>query len=374
MKKKRSRYHNLHLEPLGFESLDRAKEVTLASPRSITHRLASLRQCRVLAVACGFAIFAGISSPAFAYDSSGQNTSNGSNGQASSGENFQQAAGASLPVGVAYRIHAGDQLAIQVYGDQSLSQNATVLPDGSINYPLIGRVDVRGLSTVQAASAISRHLQSFMKHPYVTVSVASAAQFTILVLGNVKNPGKYALRSDARVTDAIAAAGGLAPTNGNLPPARISLGTASVEQVSLQKLFHDGDTSQNASLVDGSVVYIPSPNTFDVEVVGSVDHPGNITLNEGDRLSMAIAKAGNSQNSSADLNHVHITRTEPDGKTRNFEVNLYQTLVKGDIASDVTMKKGDVVYIPIAKNGARNGSAVGSVFGLLGRLVGLPTF
>ena len=289
-------------------------------------------------------------------------------------DSTQQSAAAALPMGMHYHIHAGDLLNVQVYGDQSLSQNTAVLPDGAINYPLIGRVVVRGLSTQDAANAITRKLQSFVKHPYVTVSIAAAAQFTILVLGNVRTPGKYSLRSDARVSDAIAAAGGLAPTNGNLPVARISLGTATVEQVSLQRLFHDGDTSQNVTLDDGSVVYVPSPNTFEVEVVGSVDHPGNVSLNEGDRLSMAIAKAGNSQNSNADLNHIHITRIGADGKATSFEVNLYKTLVSGDLKSDVTMQKNDVIFVPIAKGNSRPTGTAGNALLLLGRLVGLPTY
>lgn len=280
----------------------------------------------------------------------------------------------SLPVGVNYRIHAGDQLSVQVYGDPSLSQSATVLPDGSLNYPLVGRVNVRGSTTDEAAAAITRQLQRYVRHPNVTVSVVVAAQFSIQVLGDVKSPGKYFLRSDARVSDAIAAAGGLAPFNGNLPNARISLGTQTVREVSLQRLLHDGDASQNVALEDGSVVYVPNPNSFDVEVVGAVDHPGNVTLSEGDRLSMAIAKAGNSQNSSADLNHIHITRVEGDGKTQAMTINLYNTLVNGDLHSDVAMQKGDVVYVPIAKGNNRPNSAGASALLFLGRLVGLPTF
>jgi len=290
------------------------------------------------------------------------------------GEVIQQSAAAPLPLGSNYHIHPGDLIGVQVYGDQSLSQNTMVLPDGTINYPLVGRVYLRGLSTDDAALAIAHKLQTYVKHPYVTVSIASAAQFTIQVLGNVKTPGKYQLRSDARVSDAIAAAGGLAPFNGSLPMARISVGTKNVEQVSLQRLFHDGDPSQNLALEDGAVVYVPTPNTFDVEVVGSVDHPGNVTLNEGDRLSMAIAKAGNSQSSNADLNQVHITRTNPDGKTQAITINLYKTLVDGDVRSDITMQKGDVVYVPIARGNGRPNSGGASALLFLGRLVGLPTY
>ncbi len=273
-----------------------------------------------------------------------------------------------------YYIHAGDVLDIQVYGDQTLSQHVTVLPDGSIDYPLIGRVLLRGLSTDQATRAITHRLQTFIKHPDVAIAVATPAESMILVLGNVKNPGKYLLRSDAHLTDAIAAAGGLAASNGSLPVARISRGTTNIEQVSLQQLFHDGDTTQNVALDDGSVVYIPNPNTFDVEVVGSVDHPGNVTLNEGDRLSMAIAKAGNSQNANADLNHVYLTRVNPNGEAHTMQINLYKTLVAGDIQSDIPMQKGDIVYIPIAKGNGRPSNTTGNALLLLGRLVGLPTY
>ncbi len=66
-----------------------------------------------------------------------------------------------------------------------------------------------------------------------------------MVLGDVKNPGKYQLRSDARLSDAIAAAGGLSDQDGNYPLARISNPAGAVTQVSLQKLLRQGDTSSD---------------------------------------------------------------------------------------------------------------------------------
>ncbi len=255
-------------------------------------------------------------------------------------------------------IHRGDQLSVQVYGDDNFKQLTppTVLPDGTITLPLIGRVKVENETTETAARQIAKQLQKYIRHPAVTVGIATAGQANVLVMGDVKTPGKYALRPGGRLTDAIAAAGGLAPTNGAFPDARVSLADGTLSHVSLQRLLNDGDQTQNLALDEGSVVYVEGPLSFDIEVVGAVDRPGYIQMREGDRLATAIAKAGTSSNSYADLNHIFVTRTEPDGRTASHEVNLYQALQNGDLRYDPALKKGDIVYVPQSR---RPGSSSG---------------
>ncbi|MDQ6779849.1 MAG: polysaccharide export protein [Candidatus Eremiobacteraeota bacterium] len=259
-----------------------------------------------------------------------------------------------------YLIHGSDQLNVVVYGDSSLTQTVTVLPDGDISMPLVGPVHVGGLTPAQAAQKIARSLQKFVKHPVVSVSVAQEGQLSVLVLGNVKTPGKYQLPPNSHVTDAIAAAGGIGPTDGPYPDARVGASTGATSTVSLQKLLHDGDTAQNLAVQDSTIVYIPSPVQITVEVLGSVDHPGEIPLNEGDRLSMAIAKAGNSQAANSDLNRIHVTRNLPSGQVQNFDINLYEKLQQGDLSKDLVMQRGDVVYVPQAKKGSASGLAGGA--------------
>jgi len=261
-------------------------------------------------------------------------------------------------------IAPGDQLNVQVYGQQSLSQNVTVLPDGSINYPLIGRVALAGMTVDAATSLVSSKLAEYVRHPFVTIAITQLGQPSVLVLGDVKNPGKYDLRPDAQLTDAIAAAGGLAETNGPMPDARISDPEGNVQQVSLQALLHDGNTSLDRPLAEGDVVYVPGPTLINVVVTGAVDHPGEIQVDQGDRLSMAIAKAGNSATSNADLNHITVLRTLPDGKTEKLDVNLYQALEHGDGSADVVLQKNDTIFVPQSRNGKNTGAFFGST-GLL---------
>ncbi len=253
-----------------------------------------------------------------------------------------------LAVAAQTMIHPGDQLGVLVFGDQTLTQNVMVLPDGTIDYPLVGRVVVAGKSPSAAADLLSRRLAAYVRHPVITISIISLGQPNVLVLGDVKVPGKYQLRSDAKLTDALAAAGGIADSNGAFPDARVADVDGSVTTVSLERLLQRGDTALDTKLAEGSVVYVPGPIHFTVDVAGAVDHPGDLQVNEGDRLSVAIAKAGNSQNAQADLNHIRVVRTGPNGTQTTTEVNLYDALKGGDVGSDIALEKGDVIYVPQA--------------------------
>lgn len=248
----------------------------------------------------------------------------------------------------AYRLHSGDQLNVNVFNEQTLSGPVTVLPDGSIGMPLVGKIHVSGQTTEQAAQTIAYALQKYVRRPVVTVAVSQQGPVNVLVLGNVKNPGKYALPpAGSMITDAVAAAGGLGPVDGPYPDARIAASNGtSVTTVSMEKLMHSGDLSQNTPLQDGQIVYIPSPLTINVYVAGAVDHPGEIPLNQGDDLAVAIIKAGNSPAAQSDLNNVTVTRTLADGQKKQYSVNLYKIFQEGGVGKDMVMEKGDIVFVP----------------------------
>jgi len=257
-----------------------------------------------------------------------------------------------------YRVHAGDVLNVQVFGEPALSQATTVLSDGSIVYPLIGRQNIVGKTLGDVDGQITRALYGYMHDPIVSVSVTSEGQLNILILGNVKTPGKYILPPDSRLTDAIAAAGGIGTIEREYPSARLSIGAQALQTIPLQKLLRDGDLTLNLPLQNNTVVYVPTPATIRVRVMGAVDKPGDIDIDEGDHLSMAVAKAGASSNSNPDLNHVHVTRTETTGATASFEVNLYRELQAGDLRSDPVLQKGDIVFIPQARRHDSGGAGV----------------
>lgn len=262
-------------------------------------------------------------------------------------------------------IAPGDILDIQVFNEPTLTQQLTVARDGSVTVPLVGRVMVRGLSTTQTAQQISTGLKRYIRNPIVAVGIKTEAQYNVLVLGNVKTPGRYTVNPGSRVTDAIAAAGGLGPVSGTLPVARVSNGDA-VREVPLDALLRRGDLSVDTPLSNGAAVYVPSPAMIRVRVLGAVDHPGDVEVNQGDRLAVAVAKAGNSANSNADLNRIRVTRAPNGAAPQTFEINLYRSLQDGDFSKDLVLAPDDVIFVPEAK---RKVDGFSGFFGILRRLV-----
>lgn len=265
-------------------------------------------------------------------------------------------------------IAPGDVLDVQVFGETALSQQLTVAPDGSISLPLVGRLVVRGMSTTQASTLIVASLKRYVREPNVAVGIKTEAAYTVLVLGNVKAPGRYTIQPGGRLSDALAAAGGIGPTSGPLPVARVSVGDQ-IHEVSLEGLLRKGDVTSDVRLQNASAVYVPAPATIRVRVLGAVDHPGDVDVNEGDRLAVAVAKAGNSSSANADLNHIRVTRRAPGGPPTVTEVNLYHALQDGDLSSDLVLAPDDVIFIPETK---KKVDGFGLLFGTIRRLVGLP--
>lgn len=273
------------------------------------------------------------------------------------------------PATTSSTIHPGDQLAISVYGDPSLTQTAVVQADGTIQYPLVGRVLVGGLSAAEARDSLAKALQKYLRHPNVSLAVQQQGSINVLVLGNVKTSGRFALRSGSHIGDAVAAAGGPAQANGELPAARISADGVTTT-VSLQKLLHDGDATQNVELSDNAIVYVTGAEMIRVQVLGAVSRPGNVEVNEGDRLSMALARAGAEASVKPDLNRIYLTRVDPaTGKTLpSYQIDLYQALQRGDQRYDPILRKDDKIYVPEARTVS---PATIGILGVLGRLLGL---
>jgi protein involved in polysaccharide export with SLBB domain len=161
------------------------------------------------------------------------------------------------------------------------------------------------------------------------------------------------------LSDAIAAAGGLdSSLVGELPVARVQNGGGPVQMSSLQGLLRDGDATQDVPLSEGAVVYVQSRQSFFVEVIGAVDHPGDVQVHAGDALSVAVAKAGNSATAQSDLSHIYISRKAPNGSDVTQEVDMYQALEHGNLAGDPKLQKGDVVYVPQTRKPGTSGSSI----------------
>ena len=151
-----------------------------------------------------------------------------------------------------------DHVEIRVFREDELTTRGQLSGDGTISMPLIGAVRIEGLTTDQAAAAITRKLEDgYLVKPEVTVSIEARIRKTITVLGQAQRPGVFELPAHRKLTlvEAIGMAGGVTRiANGK----KISLkhcGAGGVEIVNLTDITTG--KGNDISLRDGDIITIP---------------------------------------------------------------------------------------------------------------------
>jgi len=109
-----------------------------------------------------------------------------------------------------YRINAGDELEVLVWGDERLQRSVLVLPDGTFAFPLVGQVNAAGRLPSEIERIITAGLQPQYKGPVpqVTVSVKKPSGYQFSVIGKVRSPGTFTPGRYVNALEALAIAGG----------------------------------------------------------------------------------------------------------------------------------------------------------------------
>jgi len=101
-----------------------------------------------------------------------------------------------------------DVLIVTTWRNQDLSKEVIVRPDGKITMPLIGDIQASGITAEALGKMIAERLNEYMSNPIVSVQVKEINSYFVYVLGEVKNPGKFQLKSFTTVLQVISLAGG----------------------------------------------------------------------------------------------------------------------------------------------------------------------
>ncbi len=294
-----------------------------------------------------------------------------------------------------YTLGAGDMINLNIFQVEEYSGQYPVLVDGTISLPLVGRVDVRGLSLKQTSDVVSKQYATYLKRPIITVGLVTPRPLRIGIAGEVANPGAYevALTTDSpqfpSITDLLEQAGGITTIADvrNVRVTRENNGKEVVFNANLWDLLTRNQIRQDISLRDGDTIFVPTTaeiNTAELDrlaeasfglqsdrpikiaVVGEVYRPGshfiqpellsrdnNTGTNQGKqpsippRLSQAIG-AANGIKPLADIKQVQVKRTAWNGEEKVIAVNLWEVIQSGDTGQDIILQEGDRVIIPQA--------------------------
>lgn len=110
-----------------------------------------------------------------------------------------------------YRIGAGDVLSISVWQTPDLALELAVLPDGTINFPLVGEIIARDRTVSELTDELSGRLSSYVPDPVLTLGVSRVNSMVVYVTGKVNKPGRFRFQNRIDVLQALALAGGTTP-------------------------------------------------------------------------------------------------------------------------------------------------------------------
>jgi protein involved in polysaccharide export with SLBB domain len=102
----------------------------------------------------------------------------------------------------------GDTFEVRVYGETELTGMYNVAPDGSIDFPLVGRVSVEGKTPSEVSDELTAGLRAYMKQPQVSIRVEKFNSKKVFVFGKVRDPGTFPYEPGMSIIEAITLAGG----------------------------------------------------------------------------------------------------------------------------------------------------------------------
>jgi polysaccharide export outer membrane protein len=237
-----------------------------------------------------------------------------------------------------YAIGAQDVLTISVFGEPSLSGKYAVELDGSLSFPLIGRVKAAGLSLREFESDVRTRLAAgYFRNPQVSVAIEQYRSQRVFVVGAVKQPGTYPLTGDMSLIEVLAKAGSTTDAAGDDVMLIRGHGQASatlpdagaaddVTHVNLKELQGGPAAARNLALSDGDTVYVPRAQV--VYVFGQVKNPGSYAIQSDTTVLQVLSLAGGVLPTGA-MNRLQVIRVVAGAK-KEFKVKLTEGVNPGD--------------------------------------------
>lgn len=196
-----------------------------------------------------------------------------------------------------YRLGPGDEIIIDIWGENERSLREEISPEGNIMIEQVGPVYLNGLTIREANeklrgvfSQIYAGVSGEEPSSDVRVTLGRLRTIQVNVLGEVATPGTYRLSSFATVFHALYRAGGVTPIGG-LRDIRVMRGGQEVARVDVYDLLMSGKMSDDVRLEEGDVIIVP-PYEQLVEISGNVKRPMYYEMKPGESLGKLVEYAG----------------------------------------------------------------------------------
>ena len=158
-----------------------------------------------------------------------------------------------------YIIQRSDVMLLTFPLTPEFNQTVTVQPDGYVNLQNSGSIHVQGLTVPEMIEAVQTAYAHVLHKPIINVDLEDFQKPFFTVSGQVGKPGQYELRADITVAEALAIAGGLAPTAKTQVFLfhRTSNDWFAVREVNMKDILRGKNVNEDATLKPGDMIYVP---------------------------------------------------------------------------------------------------------------------
>lgn len=230
-----------------------------------------------------------------------------------------------------YIMGPGDSVKITVYQNPDMATETRISEVGSVTVPLLGPVELGGLTPAQAEIRIAALLKSggYVPRAQVTVFVTQFRSRQVSVLGQVNHPGRYAIEEPSiRLTDVLALAGGIGPGGAeSVTVIRAGNGEQRIE-IDMLGLFDAPAQSKNIEIVNGDTVFVPRIPVF--YIYGEVQKPGAYRLERKMTVMQAISLASGLTPRGSEKG-LRITRRSGSGASKSASAGMEDVIVQDDV-------------------------------------------
>ena len=260
-----------------------------------------------------------------------------------------------IPTPANYKLSAGDEVVIDIWGDAISNITATISPDGSINVPNLGPVYLAGQTVEKAEKSLKAYLSKIysgiaQEEPttFVKLALGKTKTVTVNVVGDVEKPGSYTLPALSTIASAMYLAEG--PNDlGTIRAINLYRNGKLVSSFDVYEFIAKGTFNSNVKLEDNDVISV-APYAGVVTVAGGVKRPMKYEVKPGETLDKVLAYAGGFSDA-AFAEQVHIDRkasTLATGATgESFDVT-------SEKFTTFEVKDGDVITVNVNADQFKN--------------------
>ena len=241
------------------------------------------------------------------------------------------------PINSSYSMGPGDKLLVNYYGSDEKTEEVFVNREGIVVLPLLGPVNVTGMTYGEASKYIQDKAKSELIGTQINISIREVRSVGVYVLGEAYKPGKYLLSGLSTVTNALFISGGV-NKKGSLRNIQIKRNNKTVATYDFYDFLLKGSLDSEVTLQDGDIIFIPFIENS-VIMGGAFKRPHRYEFKEGETLRDVVELAGGFDTEVMDGSRIELSTLDRSASTRSLTyLNLAEDAKK-------LIKDGDVLNV-----------------------------